>query len=126
MKRAYVRLPKMAKWSVNTNMSVSLIFALTIYTGLSVMGLYKLKLAASFLSWSFVLGFAMYGVGFLIWLYMLKKFPLSLIFPLCASCILIGTQLVGWFLIHEAITPKKIFAVLCALMATVLIYLEME
>jgi len=105
-------------------MSPALIAFLAVYTGLSVLGLYKLKEATSLFSWPFVLGFAMYGAGFLIWLHMLKKFPLSLIFPLCSSCILIGTQLTGWLLLHEAITVRKILAVLCALTATTLISLE--
>ena len=107
-------------------MNPVMIALLVVYTCLSVLGLYKIKEASLLFSWSFVLGFAMYGTGFLIWLHMLKKFPLSLIFPLCASCLLIGTQFVGWFFLHEPITVKKIFAVIFALAATTLVSLEIH
>jgi multidrug transporter EmrE-like cation transporter len=117
-------VPDLNQKEENNIMSPALIALLAIYTCLSVLGLYKIKEATLLLSWPFVLGFTMYGVGFLIWLHMLKKFPLSIIFPLCASCILIGTQFVGWLLLHEVLTIRKVIAVLCALVATILISLE--
>jgi len=107
-------------------MSMTLLIPfLGIYTGLSVFGLYFIKNSSSVFSAQFISGFALYASGFLLWLFLLKKMPLSLIFPLCSSCILIGTQLAGWFLLGEAISYKAITAVTLSVIACILIATEM-
>ncbi|MDL2279656.1 hypothetical protein LJC15_03205 [Desulfovibrio sp. OttesenSCG-928-G11] len=107
-------------------MTLSLALTLVVYTLLSVFGLYKIKAAANILSIPFIMGFFLYGSGFLIWLHMLRKYPLSLIFPLCSAGLLIGTLLAGWFLLHEHISLRSGAAVLLALGATILISFDLK
>jgi len=106
--------------------SINLLFALSTYCLFSIIGLYKLKKATRVTSWSFVVGFFLYGLGFLIWMYMLRAFPLSLIFPLCSTALLIGTQIVGWFFLRERMSVRGIMAVLLACVATFLISIELS
>lgn len=101
-----------------------LIAYLSAYTGLSVSGLYFIKSSSSILSLTFGIGFTLYGSGFLLWLYLLKKMPLSLIFPLCSSSILIGTQVIGWLVLGENISLRTALAVVLSITACILLALE--
>lgn len=77
------------------------LFAL--YVLVSSFGLFKLKSASGILSLDFLLGFTLYGLGFLIWYYVLTRLPLSVAFPIAAGSLVIGTQAVGYLFLGETI-----------------------
>lgn len=105
--------------------SFKLLASLLLYVVLSTYGLYKIKQSLNFYSIDFFFGFAAYGSGFILWLYMLKKFPLSIIFPLCACLLLIGTQAIGYYLLNEAFSIKKAIGVCLAIIAVLLLSIDM-
>ncbi len=78
--------------------------AVLLYIGVSAFGLYKIKAAAQVMSVEFAIGFVMYGLGFLIWMYILLRMPLSVAFPIAAGALIVCTQLIGYFLLGEKIT----------------------
>ena len=80
------------------------ILAMILYVVVSAFGLYKIKAAAQLMSIEFAIGFIMYGAGFLIWMYILLRMPLSVAFPIAAGALIISTQLLGYFLLDEKIT----------------------
>lgn len=104
--------------------SFKILISLLAYVILSTYGLYKIKQSPSFYSIDFLSGFIAYGSGFILWLYMLKKFPLSIIFPLCSCLLLIGTQAIGYCLLHEAFSIKKALATCFAAIAILLLSID--
>lgn len=84
---------------------------LVVYVATSLFGLYKLKSAPIGPNLDFMLGFCAYGLGVVMWLYVLKLYPLSLAFPLAAGALMVGTQLVGAVFLHEAFGPAKLVGV---------------
>ncbi len=84
-------------------MPVNIVYIL-VYLTLSAVGLYKLKAAETITSIPFVIGFLFYVAGFLMWLFLLRRLPLSIIFPIAAGGLIIATHLTGWFLLNEKIT----------------------
>ena len=76
------------------------------YVLVSAFGLYKLKAASSWFGWEFLVGFVMYGSGFIVWLYILRNFPLSVAFPVAAGSLIVSTQVLAIWLLKE--TPNYI------------------
>lgn len=74
---------------------------IVLYAIISSFGLYKMKVAASPLSFDAVAGFACYAAGFLIWLIILRMLPLSVAFPSAAGVLVISTQIVGVYFLNE-------------------------
>lgn len=70
-----------------------------------------MKRAELILSWPFAGGLSLYVSGFVIWLAILRFYPLSLAFPLAAGALIVGTQFVGWFLLGERLTLHRIAGV---------------
>ncbi|MFK8017496.1 MAG: hypothetical protein AB8G17_18880 [Gammaproteobacteria bacterium] len=95
---------------------------LVAYVLLSVFGLYWLKAAPTVISLPFAGGFAAYAAGFGIWLYMLMRLPLSVIFPIAAGSLIVGTQVVGLFFLDEKISPTHWVGVVLVLAGIGLIY----
>ena len=79
-------------------------FAMLLYVAVSAYGLYKIKAAANLVSLEFAVGFIAYGLGFLLWLYILLRMPLSVAFPIAAGALIVATQLLGYLLLGERIT----------------------
>jgi multidrug transporter EmrE-like cation transporter len=77
------------------------------YTALGLLGIFQLKTSPPGLNAGFVLGFAAYAGSFLLWVRILKLLPVSVAFPTAAGVIMIGTQLVGLFLLGEQLTLGK-------------------
>jgi multidrug transporter EmrE-like cation transporter len=77
------------------------------YVALSLAGLYLMKKAAEIMSPTFACGFGMYVAGFGVWMVLLRMYPLSLAFPLAAGSLIVGTQLVGWLMLGEDMTPHR-------------------
>jgi multidrug transporter EmrE-like cation transporter len=86
---------------------------LTAYVLVSVIGLHFLKTSAgTVLSVPFVLGLSCYGAGFALWYLMLTSLPLSVAFPLAAGALIVGSQLVGHFLLGETLAARHLLGVL--------------
>lgn len=84
-------------------MLINTIYFLT-YITVSAFGLYLLKAASQWQTIQFGIGFLFYAAGFLLWLYLLRRLPLSAIFPIAAGGLIIATQLIGYFALNEKIS----------------------
>jgi len=93
------------------------------YTLLSAYGLYKIKLSADYFDADFIVGFACYFSGFVIWFYILKITPLTIAFPVAAGALIIVTTLFGVVLLNEAVNMYKIFGALFIMAGIVLMSL---
>ena len=82
-----------------------------IYLTFSLYGLYKLKVAEFGINVDFALGAFSYGSSFLLWIVVLRWFPLSVVFPLAAGSIIVGTQLVGVFILNEPFDHMSMIAI---------------
>jgi hypothetical protein len=63
------------------------------------MGLYFIKIANVGFNFLFRTGALLYGFGFAIWLVILKTNSLSTAFPIASSMLIVGTQIVGFYLL---------------------------
>jgi len=89
---------------------------LLVYVVISVSGLTFLKLSGGNLfGGQGLVGFMLYGLGFLLFFYMLSRTPISYIFPIAAGALIIGTQLAGYAVFHESITLTHILGILLIL-----------
>lgn len=95
--------------------------AFIVYFPITIFALYKMKAAHAVISWDFVFGFAMYGLGAFVWLYALRKFPLSFAFPFAAGLLIVGTQFSGYFFLKESIDIKHMIAVSCIIIGLILL-----
>ncbi|MBP9699701.1 hypothetical protein KBD71_00285 [Candidatus Woesebacteria bacterium] len=91
-----------------------------IYAVLSSIGLALLRrefsavagqsiLTVLFHPWFWMGGF-LYGIGFLMWLFLLSKNDLSFIFPIAAGSLVVSTMLLGSFFLKETIPPVRLVA----------------
>lgn len=79
------------------------------YTLVSVTGMALIKAAPAVLSLRWLLGMALYVAGFLVWIgVILRVMPLSQAFPLAAGALMLGTQVVGWLVLRERLTPAHL------------------
>jgi multidrug transporter EmrE-like cation transporter len=81
---------------------------LLVYTIISTLGLFKIKQSALVLSTDFAIGFVLYVLGFLLWMYMLRLFELSIAFPIAAGALILATQLASYAFLGE---PASFFRV---------------
>jgi multidrug transporter EmrE-like cation transporter len=75
-----------------------------IYIATSVAGLILMKSPDSVMSLRFGLGFLLYASGFLLWLWLLRRIPLSIAFPIAAGALIAATQLAGYLVLKESIS----------------------
>ena len=92
----------------------------TAYVSVSCSGLYLMKAAPQWLSVQFALGFFFYALGAVLWLIILRAFPLSLAFPIAAGSLMVGTTLLGAFLLGEEVTVNHISGVALIFLGIVL------
>ena len=85
-------------------------------------GLWRMKQAANVISAEFIVGFVFYGMGFIWWIFLLRRLPLSEAFPIAAGGLIVIVQLVGVYFLNEEINAYKVFGVLAILSGIVLIY----
>lgn len=97
---------------------------LVTYVLVSAYGLYRLKLSAEFLDVSFNIGIVFYGLGFLIWLYILKLNPLSFAFPIAAGALIVSTSLAGFFLLGESMSALKMVGIMMIVTGIFFVYLR--
>ena len=83
-----------------------------LYLVCTLYGLYALKTYNFGMNWEYILGFITYLLGFVIWLVVLKLYPLSLAFPVAAGALIVGTQLIGYFALGDKFDWIKMSGVL--------------
>jgi multidrug transporter EmrE-like cation transporter len=94
------------------NMNVAaLIFITLIYAAVSAYGLFLLKDAASLISGRALVGAVFYGGGFLIWIAMLRMFPLSIAFPIAAGSLIVATSVVARLFLGEMISTVHLVGI---------------
>jgi|SRR5690606_723873 multidrug transporter EmrE-like cation transporter len=91
------------------------------YVSTSTAGLVLLKRASLLLSAEFILGFGLYGFGFLIWLALLRSIPLAIAFPLASGALVIATQMAGVYFLDETLSPLHLTGIAAVLIGLALI-----
>lgn len=84
--------------------SVRFLLVLIFYAMISAFGLFRMKAAPGIITWDFALGFTFYCLGFLIWLGILRIYPLSIAFPTAAGLLIVATQFIGIVLLREQLS----------------------
>lgn len=82
-----------------------------VYALISAFGLYKIKAAEGLHDSALWFGAVAYGTGFLIWLFILRKFPLSTAFPIAAGGLILATQLMGHVFLKETMSATHLLGV---------------
>jgi drug/metabolite transporter (DMT)-like permease len=95
------------------------------YALISGYGLYRLKDSTEILSAEFLLGAFCYGFGFIIWLGILRIYPLSLAFPAAAGALILTTQVFGIIFLDEHFSWQTISGTVLIALGIALIYLRM-
>lgn len=93
-----------------------------IYGLVSSAGLYFMKGSKSFFSFEFTIGLFFYGLGFVIWLFILWRNDLSTAFPIASSTLIIATQVIGIWLLNENISLSKVVGVLFIMIGVFIVY----
>lgn len=94
-----------ANWT-NTALNGALFLT---YVITSCYGLYLIKAAESWKTFSFILGALLYCAGAAMWMVILRLMPLSLAFPIAAGSLVIGTLMVGGLVLRETISAWHMF-----------------
>lgn len=81
---------------------------IAIYAATSAYGLYRIKAAPRLISVEFAAGFLLYGLGFLMWLFLLRRYPLSIVFPIAAGSLIVATQVLAAALLREPLPMTQI------------------
>lgn len=92
-----------------------------VYAATSAYGLYRMKAAARLVSTEFGIGFLLYGIGFVMWLYMLRKYPLSIVFPIAVGGLIIATQFLAGSLLRESMGTSHLAGVLMIVIGIALV-----
>ena len=67
------------------------------------------------LNYWFISGVIMYGLSFLIYIYLISKFDLGFIIPLLAAFVYLFVFIAAFFILHEQFTPLKVAAIILIL-----------
>lgn len=99
---------------------------LVFYSLFSGYGLYHLKLMTKVFppDYHTIIGIICYGIGFIMWLTLLKKVDLTLSFPLATGSLMISTQLLGIFLLKEKITLLKTVGIVIILIGIFIVSMK--
>lgn len=108
------------------------IFFLSLYVILTSAALIIIKLGAqagraSFnllgfnLNYWFISGVMMYGISFLIYIYLISKYDLGFIIPLLAAFVYIFVFFGAFFVLHEQFTLLKVLAIILILFGVILL-----
>jgi multidrug transporter EmrE-like cation transporter len=101
---------------------VSFVLLILVYSAISALGLAMMKAAPRPQSMGFAGGFVFYGLGFLVWLFILQRYPLSVAFPIAAGSLVIATQVLAFFFLEEVITMTHLFGVCLVIVGIGLLY----
>ena len=104
-----------------------------VYALFSSSGLIVLKMAMSeqpvrlatifkiILSMKFILGFGLYLIGFVLWMYILSKYKLNFAFPIAISLFFILSGLGSYFILKEPLTGPQFAGIALCLFGILLI-----
>ena len=95
-----------------------------VYALVSAVGLYKIKAAEGPADGALWLGAVAYGAGFVIWLLILRKFPLSFAFPIAAGSLIMATQAVGYAFLRETVSASHLAGVALIIAGIGLLYIR--
>lgn len=76
------------------------------YAVVSAYALFRLKASPNIWSSGFLIGAMCYVASFLVWLAILRSYPLSVAFPAATGAALLATQLVAYFALGEPISLR--------------------
>ena len=96
-------------------------FIFPIYVTLSCYGLYLMKAAYSWTAISFLTGVILYVSGAIIWLAILRVYPISVAFPVASGALMIGTTLIGVFILKEHVSTMHIFGIVLIMIGITLL-----
>ena len=92
--------------------SLTQVAIMVAYVLVSIAGLSLIKSAGTAFTPSGIIGFAFYGLGFLLWIFViLKSMPLSVAFPVAAGALIVGSQISGWLWLKEGISGLHLVSV---------------
>lgn len=97
------------------------ILGVVFQTILSVCGLYKIKSASVVMSWDMCLGIGCYGTSFVLWIWLLRVYPVSIVFPIAISLNLVVTQMMGYWCLGEKFDFLQAMALFCIAIAIILL-----
>ncbi len=101
-----------------------LLIYLAVYATVSALGLTLLKMSmiaagggiaalpALARDWRFMVGFSLYAAGFVMWMVLLQRHELTLVFPMAAGSLFIGVGLMGAFLLQENLHLGRIIGMM--------------
>ncbi len=89
---------------------------------ISSTGLYLLKISKVGFNFYFFMGFILYAIGFLIWIYILKLNELSVAFPIASSLLIIGTQIIGVLFLRESFNSAKLVGLFLIIIGIIILY----
>ncbi|MGH8454985.1 MAG: SMR family transporter [Nevskiales bacterium] len=92
------------------------------YVLASAAGLVLIKQADTTLSWRYAAGFLLYGSGFLLWLWLLRRLPLSVAFPTAAGALIAATVLGGYVFLGEKLLVPQAVGIALILVGVVLVF----
>lgn len=106
-----------------------------IYTVLGVSGMTMIKLGSQYhtslnitkifvgieLSWTSLCGVFLYGINFLLYIYLISKYELSYLFPMLTAMTYIGILAVSTFVFHESFSAIKIVGSLLVFVGVILL-----
>lgn len=81
----------------------------------------SLNLIETFLQLKFIIGFFLYGCGFILWMFILSKFKLNIAFPIATSLFFIILSLGSYFVLNESFTIMHIIGIYLCLAGILLI-----
>ena len=97
-----------------------LLLYLAVYAVISALGLALLKMSMSAAAgngamipsllrdWRFLVGFTLYAAGFVMWMVLLQRHELTLVFPMAAGSLFVGVGLMGVLLLQEQLQIGRI------------------
>lgn len=97
---------------------------LALYLATSSFGLYKMKSAGTILALEFAGGFVFYALGFLWWVALLMRLPLSVAFPLAAGGLIVLTQVTGHAFLNETLSGMHLAGIAMILAGIVLVFIH--
>lgn len=98
---------------------------LVLYAAVSAFGLYLLKASENIQSYGFLIGVVLYGGGFVIWIFILRIYPLSVSFPAAAGSLIVATYALGTLLLKEESNLTSLAGIVLILGGIILIYTNM-
>jgi len=101
---------------------MTIVWVFCAYVLASTAGLVLIKRADALVSWRFAAGFVLYGAGFLVWLWLLRRLPLSVAFPTAAGTLIAATILGGYLFLGERLAVVQVVGIVFILAGIVLVF----